>query len=147
MASNSTPTDTVTAPAVPQYSAAAAFLEALAAQDFDRLQATLSDGVTLKALLPRGFDEWAGNSAVGERFRTWFGDTSEFALVDASVGDVGGRLAMRWAAQLRAERFDDARMVIEQHAFAETDDAGQIRSISLLCSGFRPVANEGGASR
>jgi len=123
-------------PSTPQFAVAGSFLEALAARDFGRLGATLDDDATLKALLTRGFDEWRGAAEIRSAFERWFGDADEFEVVDASVGQVGPRLQLRWRVRVHGGRFGAETMVVEQHVYADTAVTGRIRSMSLLCSGF-----------
>ena len=123
-------------PSVPQFAVAGSFLESLAARDFDRLATALDDDASLSALLPRGFDEWRGAEAITGAFVGWFGDVDEFEVVDASVGQVGSRLQLRWRVRVRGGRFNDDAMVVEQHVYAATGATGRIRAMSLLCSGF-----------
>jgi hypothetical protein len=120
----------------PQFAVAGVFLEALAANDFDRLAGVLDDDASLSALLPRGFCEWHGAAEIGEVFERWFGDVEEFEVADASVGQVGARLQLRWRVRLRGTRLGDDPMVVEQHVYADTTATGRIRSMSLLCSGY-----------
>src|ERR1700691_4989148 len=89
---------------VPQFARAGSFLEGLAAQDFAQLGGALAVGARLRALLPVGLREWTGAEAVAGRFAGWFGDTQDFDLVEATVGEVGGRLHLHWRLRLRAER-------------------------------------------
>jgi hypothetical protein len=125
-------------PEVPRYSVAGAFLEGLAVQDFDRLQSTLSDDVHMRALLPAGLKEWDGPGRVRATFIRWFGDTQDFELVDATVGEIGRRLTLRWRVRVRAERLGEGWFVVEQYAYADTDYGNRIQSISLVCSGYCP---------
>ena len=121
---------------VPQFAVAGSFLESLAARDFDRLAAALDDDASLSALLPRGFDQWHGAVEIKGAFTGWFGDVDEFEVVDASVGQVGSRLQLRWRVRVRGGRFNDDVMVVEQHVYAKTGATGRICAMSLLCSGF-----------
>ncbi len=127
---------TTTSPSGPQFAVAGSFLEALAAHDFDRLAAALDDAASLSALLPRGFREWHGPGEIRAVFELWFGGLSEFEVVDASVGQVGSRLQLRWRVQVRGGRFGDDAMVVEQHVYADAAPSGRIQRMSLLCSGF-----------
>ena len=129
------------APAVPQFALAGAFLEGLAAQDFAELGGTLAAGARLRALLPSGLREWAGAEAIAERFARWFGDTEAFELMEATVGEVGGRLHLHWRLRLRAERLGSGWFTVEQQAYAATDRSGHIARLDLLCTGYR---REGG---
>jgi len=126
------------ASAVPRFSVAGAFLEALAAQDFDGLAATLAPGVHVRGLMPGGSREWLGPPAVRDQFAAWFGDPS-FALVDAVVGEVGARLHLRWRVRMRRPPAP-GWSVVEQQVYADTGADGRIERLSLLCSGFQPEA-------
>jgi len=125
-----------TAP-VPQFALAGAFLEGLAAQDFAQLGGALAADARLRALLPVGLKEWSGAEAIADRFAGWFGDTGDFELVDATVGEVGGRLHLRWRLRLRAERLGAGWFTVEQQVYADTDDSGRIARLDLLCTGYR----------
>ena len=124
------------ATSAPHFAVAGLLLEALAANDFDRLASGLDDDATLFALLPRGFCEWRGASEISAAFERWFGDVEEFEVVDASVGQVGPRLQLRWRVRLRGSRLGDEARIVEQHVYADTAASGRIRSMSLLCSGY-----------
>ena len=132
-----------TAMAVPQFAVADAFLEDLAAQDFGRLGGVLAGGACLRALLPSGLREWAGAGAIVGRFARWFGDTKDFELLEAAVGEVGGRLQLHWRLRLRAERLGRGWFTVEQQAYADTDDSGRIARLDLLCTGYRPENSDG----
>jgi hypothetical protein len=123
---------------VPQFALAGSFLEGLASQDFAELGGALAADACLRALLPSGLREWAGAEAIARVFARWFGDTEDFELVEASVGEVGGRLHLQWQLRLRAQRLGAGWFTVEQQAYADTDDSGRIAGLDLLCTGFRP---------
>jgi hypothetical protein len=127
-----------TAGVVPQSVSAGSFVEGLAAQDFAELGGVLAAGACLRALLPSGLREWAGAEAIADRFARWFGDTEDFELMEAAVGEVGGRLHLHWRLRLRAERLGQGWFTVEQHAYADTDESGRIARLDLLCTGYRP---------
>jgi hypothetical protein len=127
-----------TADAVPESAAAGSFLNGLAAQDFARLGGALAADACLRALLPSGLREWAGADAIAHRLERWFGDTEDFDLVEAAVGEIGGRLHLHWRLRLRAERLGTGWFTIEQQAYADTDNSGRIARLDLLCTGYRP---------
>ena len=127
-----------TATAVPQFALAGSFLEGLAAQDFARLGGALAADACLRALLPAGLREWAGAGAIADRFARWFGDTQDFDLIEATVGEVGGRLHLHWRLRLRAERLGAGWFTVEQQVYADTDVSGRIAGLDLLCTGYRP---------
>ena len=96
----------------------------------------------LRALLPSGLREWAGAEAIAGRFARWFGDTEDFELVEATVGEVGGRLHLHWRLRLRAERLGAGWFTVEQQAYADTDESGRIARLDLLCTGYRPEGDD-----
>jgi hypothetical protein len=127
-----------TAGVVPESAPAGSFLDGLAAQDFARLGGALAADACLRALLPSGLWEWAGADAIAHRFERWFGDTEDFDLVEAAVGEIGDRLHLHWRLRLRAERLGTGWFTIEQQAYADTDNSGRIARLDLLCTGYRP---------
>jgi hypothetical protein len=127
---------TQTQPVAPQFAVAGSLLEALVASDFDRLAALLDSDASLSALLPGGFTEWHGPAAIAGAFEGWFGDVEASELIDASLGQVGRRLQLRWQLRLRGARFGNQARVVEQYAYADTGSNGRIQRLALLCSGF-----------
>ena len=120
------------------YAAAGAFLEALARCDFAGLGRTVADEAAIQALVPRGLREWTGPLGVGEAFAGWFADLDDYELVEAVVGTVGGRLHLRWRARVRGERLGPGWFLVEQDLYADTDGAGRLDHLRLLCSGYCP---------
>jgi hypothetical protein len=122
---------------VARWSVGGVFLEALAARDYELMATTLAPNVQFRAMLPRGPMHWEGPAATTDAFRCWFGPAEDFEVVDATIGEVGGRLHLSWRLRVRPAPFDirSGWHVIEQHAFANTSDT--IESLDLLCSGFR----------
>ncbi|HTX28728.1 MAG TPA: hypothetical protein VME19_17095 [Streptosporangiaceae bacterium] len=133
-----TPRSHRTACVAPESAPAGSFLDGLAAQDFAGLGGTLAGGACMRALLPSGLREWTGAEVVADRFERWFGDTEAFELVEAAVGEVGGRLHLHWRLRLRAERLGPGWFTVEQQAYADTDNSGRITRLDLLCTGYRP---------
>jgi hypothetical protein len=114
------------------------FLEALATRDYERLATTLGPAVRFRALLPPGPMEWQGPESVTDAFRSWFGGAEDFELVDATVGEIGGRLHLSWRIRVRPAPFGigEGWHVIEQQGYADAIDS--IETLDLLCSGFHP---------
>ncbi len=133
-----TPRNRTAASLVPESAVAGAFLDGLAAQDFTRLGGTLTTDARLRALLPAGLREWAGAGEIAARFAGWFGDTEAFELVQATFGEVGGRLHLHWRLRLQAQRIGAGWFTVEQQAYADTSDGGRIARLDLLCTGYRP---------
>ena len=71
------------------------------------------------------------------QFARWFGDTEDFELIEATVGEVGGRLHLHWRLRLQAERLGAGWFTVEQQAYADTADGGRIARLDLLCTGYR----------
>ena len=120
-----------------RWSVGGVFLEAFANRDYEQMAATLSPDVRLRAMLPPGPMDWEGPGTVADVFSSWFGGATDFELVDGSVGEVAGRLHLSWRVRVRPAPFaiGDGWHVIEQQAYADADDT--IKSLDLLCSGFR----------
>jgi len=127
---------------VAEFAVAGSFLAGLGAQDFARLGGALAADVCLRALLPGGLREWTGADVVASVFARWFGDTEDFELVEAAVGEVGGRLHLRWRLRLRAQRLGAGWFTVEQQAYADTGDGGRIARLDLLCTGYRPEGDD-----
>jgi hypothetical protein len=125
----------------PESAVAGSFIQGLATQDFAELGDALAGDACMRALLPSGLREWTGAEAIAHRFARWFGDTKAFELVEATVGEVGGRLHLHWRLRLQAERLGPGWFTVEQQAYADTDESGHISGLDLLCTGYRP---EGG---
>ena len=123
-----------------RWSVGGAFLESLADRDFPRMASTLAAGVRFRAMLPPGPAEWDGARAVTDAFESWFGAAEDFQVLDATVGEVGGRLHLSWRLRMRPAPFDMGKgwHVIEQQAYA--DASGCIEALDLLCSGFHAEA-------
>jgi hypothetical protein len=114
------------------------FLEALRRRDFAGMADCLAADVRFRALLPPRDVDVVGPAATLAEFRRWFGDDTEaLELVDATVGEVGPRLYLRWRVHLSPVDGTGAARLVEQHAFATVGE--QIETLSLLCSGFVPA--------
>ncbi len=121
---------------VAHWSVGGIFLEALATRDYERMATTLGANIRFRALLPPGPMQWQGPPQVADAFRSWFGDADDFEVVDATVGEVGGRLHLSWRIRVRPAPFGigEGWHVIEQHGYADATDS--IETLDLLCSGF-----------
>jgi len=128
---------------VPQFVLAGSFLECLEAQDFAGIGNALTADVRLRALLPAGLREWTGAETIAGEFATWFGDTEDFELLEAAVGEVGGRLHLHWRLRLQAERLGTGWFTVEQQAYADAAVGGRIGRLDLLCTGYRPENSNG----
>ena len=125
-----------------RFAASTALLQAFLDHDFDQLVDALEPDAVMSALLPGGPREWVGAASIGAAFERWFGATSSFEVAEATAGRIGELAALRWRLRVRADRFGDEAMVVEQQAFAATGPTGRIARISLVCSGFWPQAHD-----
>lgn len=123
---------------VARWSVGGVFLEAFANRNYALMATTLAPEVRFRAMLPPGPMDQEGRIAVADTFSAWFGNAADFEVIDAAVGEVGGRLHLSWRVRVRPAPFGigDGWHVIEQQAYADTGDT--IESLDLLCSGFRP---------
>ncbi len=119
-----------------QWPIAGLFLDALARRDFSAMAACLAHDVRFRALVPPGVLDEVGLDATVGYFRRWFGGKAGFEIVDASIGQVGPRLYLRWRVRVAASGDPGSDLLVEQHVFATA--ASQIKSLDLLCSGFQP---------
>ena len=98
----------------------------------------LSPTVHFRALLPPREVDVVGWEATMAEFRLWFANEAEgFEILDATIGEIGPRLYLRW--RVRMTPLDPGQgeaRIVEQHAFATGGE--QLESLSLLCSGFQP---------
>ena len=124
-----------------RWSVGGVFLEGLANRDYSRMASCLAPQVRFRAMLPPGPMDWEGAETVSGVFSSWFGSAEDFELIDAAVGEVGGRLHLSWRLRVRPAPFGigDGWHVIEQQAYADAGDT--IESLDLLCSGFHSEAS------
>ncbi len=133
----STTDDPIAQPSA-RWSVGGVFLEALATRDYEQMASTLSEGVKFRAMLPPGPMDWSGAKKVAGVFTSWFGDAEDFEVVDATVGEIGGRLHLSWRLRVRPapSGIGDGWHTIEQQAYADATET--IETLDLLCSGFHP---------
>lgn len=106
----------------------------IAAQDAAAIADCFAEDAQFRALIPPGLRERSGASETAELIATWFGDSTELALVDSNADDVGDKLhvSYRFAGMEGGEAY-----VVEQHLYCTLEN-GRIVKADLLCSGFRP---------
>jgi hypothetical protein len=114
---------------------ATAIAAVVASRDRDRLAATLTDTVRLRALLPGGPIEDHGRAAVLARFAGWFADLDTVELVHAVGEPVADRLLVHYRLTLGQ---GTTRWACTQTLICKTD-GGRLATIDLLCSGFREI--------
>ena len=77
------------------------FLEALARRDFTAMACCLAPTVHFRALLPPRDVDVVGCEATMAEFRLWFANEAEaFEILDATIGEIGPRLYLRWRVRM-----------------------------------------------
>lgn len=115
----------------------AAFLDALASQDFNAARSLLADNVRFRMLLPGGLTTEGDAEATISRFMSWFGGADPLEVEASSIGDVEGLASVVYRFRLQDA---GGSQVIEQHLMLDVDADGHVGAIDLLCSGFRSIA-------
>jgi TusA-related sulfurtransferase len=110
-----------------------AFVGAIVAGDFDRLETLLAPDLRFRALIPDDYVQAVTATGAREVVQDWFGDTDQRELVGSTVEMVGDRLALGYRLELTE---DGERRVVEQHV-AAIIESGLFRDVTLVCSGFR----------
>lgn len=110
------------------------FLDALARRDFAALTSCLRPDVRFRGLIPPGPFEITGAVETASRFEQWFGGEDDFEILDASVGQFGPLLYLRWRVRMSSAGDPSSGRLVEQHAFSTA--GAHIQSLDLLCSGF-----------
>jgi hypothetical protein len=118
----------------------AAFAQALAAKDFDRIRDLLHPEIEFRALTPKRFWEASDPAAViSGVLRVWFEDSDEIEALEKLESDSFAdreRVGYRFSVNNPEGRF-----LIEQQAYLSPRD-GKIGWMRVLCSGYRPVAGD-----
>jgi hypothetical protein len=117
---------------------AARIAAAVAERDPQRLSATLTDTVRLRALLPGGAIEAHGRADATALFRAWFTGFDTVAVVESAGEPVADRLLIHY--RLRVSQAS-TRWVCTQTAICKVTD-GRLAVINLLCSGFREINDD-----
>ena|SRR2546430_2526508 len=110
-------------------------VDAVAAQDFERVETLFAPNVRFRALIPNGLREDATAADAAARMRGWFGDCDPLELLDSEVQQVADRVHVRYRFHAREE---GNWHLVEQQAYLTVED-GRISDITILCSGFRVV--------
>lgn len=120
---------------------AGGLIDGIAARDFDAVVGALTDDVAFRALLPRRVLDLEGRNAVRAAFDTWFGGAERWELAEAVVGEVGGRIHLRWRLRLTDPHLGPGSFLVEQQVYADAGPDGRLRDVALMCTGFRPDAS------
>jgi hypothetical protein len=119
-----------------RFEVAGRFIDGVGARDFDAVVGTLTDDVIFRALLPRRVLDRSGRDAVRSVLDTWFGAAERWEMVEAVVGEVGGRIHLRWRLRLTNPDIGPGTFLVEQQLYADAVPDGRLRDIALLCTGY-----------
>ena len=122
------------------WAAAGLFLNAFTQRDLAAVSSCLDPDVHFRALVPPGLVTTAGAADTARQFEKWFGGADDFEVVDASIGQIGERLYLRWRVRMQVPGHPETGRVVEQHAFATGGE--RIHTLDLLCSGFHSELTE-----
>lgn len=113
------------------------FAAAVAQRDYVAIRQLTTEEVTVRALLPRGLEEWRGADATVDHFRFWYDRFLAAWGRSIKTAHVEDRFVTGWHHE---GNFKDGsgRHVIEQRAVLQVGDEG-ITQIDLVCTGFRAV--------
>jgi len=119
--------------------AGGAFAAALAAKDAAALTAVLAAELDFEALTPRR--HWTARTPAEVVDQTilgaWFDHGDEILeLCSVRTDQVGDRGYVGYRLRVRTEGRDH---LVEQQAYYNTDDAGRISWLRVLCSGYQPL--------
>ena len=117
------------------WSVAGNLLDAFTRRDFDAMADCFSPDVRFRALIPPGVVDITGPQDTVAKFAQWFGHHDQFDVLDASIGQVGPRLYLRWRVNTAAADDPDSARVIEQQLYATAGE--RIEVLDLMCSGFQ----------
>ena len=112
------------------------YVAALAAKDTSTLLGLFADDVYFRALTPRRFWEAATPAeVVHDVLYQWF--EPEEVIEDVEEKHTG-RVVDRDRVDYRLRvRTPDGVFAVEQRAYFDTDDAGRISRMQVLCGGYR----------
>ncbi len=113
-----------------------AFIDAIVAGDFDRLETMLAPDVRFRAIIPDEYQEASTAPDARALVEDWFGETDRRLLLGSTIAPVGDRLALGYRLELTE---DGERRVVEQHV-AATVAGATFSDLAVVCSGFRPLA-------
>ena len=109
------------------------FVAALTHLAWAELAECLDDAVQFRALVPGGLRTAGDRQSAADYFRKGFGGADQLMLLSSVVQPMHDRLHL--AYRLRAHK--DQWYIVEQQAYCMVQ-AGCIKQIDVLCSGFRP---------
>ncbi len=123
--------------------AARRLVDALAAKDYKGIFSSLARDVRFRYLIPAGPGHVVGAADVAAKYFEWFGDADVIEAQEILVAPLPDRVSARYRFLVHEQ---DGWEVVEQQTYLDVDAEGQIATIDLLCSGFRPSLSQAASS-
>ncbi len=120
---------------------ATAFVRAIVALDFDRLESALAPSIRFCALTPASCQEASTAADARRLIEGWFEGSDLVELVQLNIDDIADRLHLAYRLRVHDP---GVWYLVEQQAFADVVDS-RFASLSILCSGFHPIETPAGA--
>lgn len=111
-------------------------VEAIGRRDYDGIAGCFAPDAEMRVLTPRQLREHSGPAEAVDRFRTWFGETEGFELLDSDVEQVADRVRIRW--HTRGRDPEQGWQENDHTGYAALDADGLIVALNISCAGFRP---------
>jgi hypothetical protein len=117
------------------------FVPALAATDTDRLVALFAPDVDFRAMTPgRCWETDSPQRVVHEVFYQWFEPQDVIERVDhVEAGHVADRQRIDYRFLVRNA---DGPFLVDQRAYFDVNEAGQISLMRAICSGYRATTGQ-----
>jgi ketosteroid isomerase-like protein len=112
-----------------------AYLDAVVARDYERVESLLADDFRLRDLSPPGFTEVSGSAAALSGLREMLDMFDTVRLVDSDVYEIGNVTYVR--ARVHFVHPEAGERMLEQHHLL-TIAHQRIHAIDELCTGFFP---------
>ena len=115
-----------------------AFIKALSIRDFDTLEKLFDPEIRFRGLVPKGVREGATAQEAANWLRFWFENADTFKLEKFSIDQVVDRLHISYLLNLHNQ---EGWYEVAQQIYCTVQNS-VISDLALVCSGFRPVAEQ-----
>lgn len=115
-------------------------LDAVAARDYDGIAACFAEDASLRVLTPGPVREHEGRAEAADRYRSWLESLEGYEVLESDATAIADRLRVRY--RFRGHDPEKGWQLNEHTGYAAVRD-GEIASLILTCSGFRPTAPPG----
>ncbi len=122
--------------AVTLVEAGEALLEAVAARDYEAIEACFAPEATFDVLTPHRLREHRSAGEAAERYRAWLEPLEPFELLERDAVQIADRLRVRYRFRGRDPK---SGWQLNEHTGYAVVEGGRIASLTLTCAGFRPV--------